>query len=203
MDPTFEAARSEPPPPSLGYRAAAMPPAPGTSGDLPPGYLTEDLKTRKKKRERRKHRLMLVLGVLLVIVAVLATLVIQKLQSQPDTIASVDVGECYTGEPTDLDVVDCGQPHHGELFFQAPPGDEAAAYPGTAPLRTAVGNTCLTELATYYGAAPEAALAAGIEIQPVVPSEDEWNDGTQDGFCVAVPAEGGTATGSIKGQGAA
>ena len=201
MDPTFEAARSEPPPPSLGYRAAAMPPAPGTSGDLPPGYLTEDLKARKQKRDRRKHRLMLVLGVLLVITAVLATLVIQDLQSEPDTIASVEVGECFTGEPTDLSVVDCDQPHHGELFFKAPPGDEAAAYPGTDALRDLVGQACVANLPTYFGGAAEAAAAAGIEVQPVVPSEDQWDDGTQDGFCVAVPADGGTASGSIKGQG--
>jgi hypothetical protein len=201
MDPTFEAARSEPPPPSLGYRAAAMPPAAGTSGDLPPGYLTEELKVRNKKRERRRHRLMLVLGVLLVIVAVLATLVIQELQSQPDTIASVDVGECYTGEPTDLSVVDCDQPHHGELFFKAPPGDAAAAYPGADALRELVGQACVANLPTYYGGAAEAAAAAGIEVQPVVPSEEQWDDGTQDGFCVAVPAEGGTASGSIQGQG--
>jgi len=204
MDPTFEAARSEPPPPSLGYRAAAMPPAPGTSGDLPPGYLTQDLKARKQTRDRRKHRLMLALGLLLLIVAVLATLVIQKLQSQPDTIASVDVGECFTGEPTDLSVVDCEQPHHGELFFTAPPGDAAAAsYPGADALRDLVGQACVANLPTYYGGTAEAAAAAGIEVQPVVPSEEQWDDGTQDGFCVAVPAEGGTASGSIKGQGAA
>jgi len=202
MDPTFEAARSEPPPPSLGYRAAAMPPAPGTSADLPPGFLTEDRKAAKQKHDRRKHWFMITLGVLLVITAVAATLIIQDIQSQPDTIASVDVGQCYQGEPTDLSVVECSQPHHGELFFKAPPGDAAGDYPGTDALRTAVGNACVTELATYYGAAPEAAAAAGIEIQPVVPSEDQWNDGTQDGFCVAVPSEGGTSTGSIKGKGA-
>jgi Hsp70 protein/Septum formation len=203
VDPTFEAARSEPPPPSLGYRAAEMPPAPGKPADLPPGYLTDDLKAAKRKRERRKRRVMISLGVLLVIVAVLATLVIQELQSQPDTIAGVDVGECYTGEPADLSVVDCDEPHHGELFFRAPPGDAAADYPGTDALRELVGQACLAELPNYYGAGADVAVAAGIEVQPVVPSEDEWDDGTQDGFCVAVPAEGGTAGGSIKGQGAA
>ena len=145
---------------------------------------------------------MISLGVLLVIVAVVATLVIQDMQSQPDTVASVDVGECYEGEPTDLSVVDCDQPHHGELFFRAPPGDAAAAYPGTDALRELVGQACLANLPTYYGAGADVAVTAGIEVQPVVPSEDEWNDGTQDGFCVAVSAEGGTATGSIKGQGA-
>lgn len=201
MDPTFEAARSEPPPPSLGYRAAEMPPAPGTSADLPPGYLTEDRKAARKKHERRKRRLMLTLGVLLVLAAVAATLIIQDLQSRPDTIASVDVGQCYQGDPTDLSVVDCSQPHHGELFFKAPPGDSAADYPGTDALEGLVGQACIANLATYFGGPAEAAVAAGIEVQPVVPSEDQWNDGTQDGFCVAVSTDGGTATGSIKGQG--
>ena len=73
------------------------------------------------------------------------------------------------------------------------------ASPPTSAWSTATSPTT----AIYYGAGADVAVTAGIEVQPVVPSEDEWNDGTQDGFCVAVSAEGGTATGSIKGEGPA
>ena len=203
FDPTFEAAGSEPPPPSLGYRSAGMPPPPGSSGDLPPGYLSGDAKAVRRRKERRKRRLMISLGVLLVIVAVVATLVIQDMQSQPDTVASVDVGECFTGDPTDLDVVDCAQPHTGELFFLAAPPAPDADYPGVDVLQNEVGQACILALVDYYGGPADAAAAEGVEVQPVAPSEDEWDDGTTDVYCVAVPAGGGSATGSIEGKGAA
>jgi molecular chaperone DnaK len=203
LDPTFEAASSEPPPPSLGYRAAGMPPPPGTSGDLPPGYLDTGAKASRRRKERRKRRVMIALGFLLVLVAVGATLIIQELQSQPETIASLDVGECFNGEPTDLDTVDCDQPHSGELYFLAPPPDPQAAYPGVEVLQNEVGQACITALVDYFGAAAEVAAERGIEVQPLAPSEDEWDDGTTDVYCVAVPAEGGTASGSIQGRGAA
>jgi len=202
LDPTFEAASSEPPPPSLGYRAAGMPPPPGTSGDLPPGYLDLDAKASRKRKERNKRRIMIMLGVVLVIVAVGATLIIQELQNQPETIASLDVGECFTGEPTDLGAVDCAQPHHGELYFLAPAPDPEAAYPGVDVLQNEVGQACITALVDYFGGAAEVAAERGVEVQPLAPSEGEWEDGTTDVYCVAVPAEGGTASGSIKGRGA-
>jgi hypothetical protein len=180
-----------------------MPVPPGTSGELPPGYLDIDAKASRKRKERRKRRVMITLGFLLVLVAVGATLVIQELQSQPETIASLDVGECFTGEPTDLSAVDCAQPHSGELYFLAPPPDPQGAYPGVEVLQNEVGQACITALVDYFGAAAEVAAERGIEVQPLAPSEDEWDDGTTDVYCVAVPAEGGNASGSIQGRGAA
>jgi hypothetical protein len=138
-----------------------------------------------------------------VVAAVAATLIIQDLQNQPETVASLEVGECFTGEATDLSTVDCGQPHNGELYFLAAPPDPAGAYPGVEVLRNEVGQACITALADYFGAGAEVAAERGIEVQPLAPSEDQWDDGTTDVHCVAVPAEGGTASGSIKGRGAA
>ena len=181
-----------------GGRDAA---APGSSGDLPPGYLTTDARATRKKKERRKRRLMISLGVVLVVAAVAATLIIQDLQSQPETVASLEVGECFTGEATDLSTVDCGQPHNGELYFLAAPPDPAGAYPGVEVLRNEVGQACITALADYFGAGAEVAAERGIEVQPLAPSEDQWDDGTTDVHCVAVPAEGGTGVRLDQGPG--
>ena len=93
-------------------------PAPARRATCRPATCTDARATRKKK-ERRK--LMISLGVVLVVAAVAATLIIQDLQSQPETVASLEVGECFTGEATDLSTVDCGQPHNGELYFLAAP----------------------------------------------------------------------------------
>jgi actin-like ATPase involved in cell morphogenesis len=201
-DPTFEAAASEAPPPSLGYRAASMPPTPGTSGELPPGYLTGEAKQAKRRRDRRKRRLMVVLGALLVVAAVGATVVMTALSNQPDTVADLEVGECFTGEATDLQTVDCADAHTGELFALAPPTDPEGAFPGEDALRDQAGSVCVMELTSYYGAPVETALENGIEVSPVTPSESQWDEGETDTFCLAVSSEGGALGASIKDQGA-
>jgi molecular chaperone DnaK len=202
LDPTFEAAHSEPPPPSLGYRSASPPPQPGASGDLPPGYLTGDARVARRKRERRKGRLMVALGALVVVGAVAATAVITAEQNKPETVADLDVGECFNGKPDDLETVDCSESHEGELFALAPPPDPEAAYPGADALRTDAGSVCVMELVDFFGATADVALDNGIEVSPVTPSKAQWNDGNTDTFCVAVPADGTALGGSIKGKGA-
>ena len=185
---------------SAGLPAAATP-APGLLGDLPPGYLTTDARATRKKKERRKRRLMISLGVVLVVAAVAATLIIQDLQSQPETVASLEVGECFTGEATDLSTVDRGQPHNGELYFLAapptPPGPTPASRSSTRSARPAS-----RPWPTTSGPAPRSPRA-GHRGPAAGALEDQWDDGTTDVHCVAVPAEGGTASGSIKGRGAA
>jgi hypothetical protein len=179
-----------------------MPPTPGTSGELPPGYLTGEAKQAKRRRDRRKRRLMVVLGALLVVAAVGATVVMTALSNQPDTVADLEVGECFTGEATDLQTVDCADAHTGELFALAPPTDPEGAFPGVDALRDQAGSVCVMELTSYYGAPVETALENGIEVSPVTPSESQWDEGETDTFCLAVSSDGGALGASIKGQGA-
>jgi hypothetical protein len=189
------------PPPPGGYQGATPPP-PGQSGDLPPGYLSRDQRAVAKVRQRRRGRLMLLVGALVVVVGVVATLAMQSSNNQPDTLADVEVGECFTGDASDLEVVECAQPHDGELFALVPAAQPGGAFPGDDALLAQAGPACVTQLTTYFGAGPEVAVANNIEIQPVTPTEAQWSDGTTDSTCVAVAANGQQAQGSIQGQGA-
>ena len=204
FDPTFDAAHHEAPPPSLGYRQASAPPPPGASNDLPPGYMTREQKTVVKKKERRKGRFTVIVLALILIAAVLATIALTQKANDPKSIASVKEGECFTGEdPNDVEVVDCAKAHHRELFKILPAADANADYPGQQALIDAQGPACITQLETFFGGTADAAVAQGIQLYPIVPTESMWNDGTTDSYCTIGPAEEGkTFTGSMKNVGA-
>ncbi|HEX8804521.1 MAG TPA: septum formation family protein, partial [Acidimicrobiales bacterium] len=201
-DPTFDAAHGEAPAPSLGYRAAGAPPAPGYSRDLPPGFLTPDQKVRHTTRQRRKGRLLKALGVLIVVVGVVATVIITAEQSKPTPVTDVEVGTCFTGELDDVDVVDCAQPHDGEVFALAGAEDPQGDFPGADALRDQAANACILELVAYYGNTADVAVQNGIEVTAAPPSETAWDDGTTDSTCIAIPAGDDPLTGSIEGAGA-
>jgi hypothetical protein len=75
-DPTFDAAGREAPPPSLGYRAAGSPPAPGQSYDLPPGILSPEQLAARQAGEQRKAKLNTIVGAVVLVLVVAAALAV-------------------------------------------------------------------------------------------------------------------------------
>ena len=175
-DPSFAEATSPAPPPG-GYRGAATPPPPGQSGELPPGYLTGEAKVKRQRSDRRRRRLSIGLGMLVLIVAVLATLAITAKGSEETSVADIEVGQCFTGDANDVDVVDCAEPHAAELFAVAPAADASVPYPGVDQARTDGGNACAPQLVAYYGAETGVAAANGLELSPIAPTQEQWDDG--------------------------
>lgn len=194
-----------PPTPSRApgaYRGGALPPRPGSSDDLPPGYLTDEARAARRRSERRRRRLMVALGGVVVVAALVATLVLTADSSAEQTVADVEVGECFTGGANDLEVVGCDEPHQFELIAVAPPPDPAADFPGDEAATTDGGNACALAIPDYYGAAVEQFLADGFEMVPIVPTEAQWQDGDTDTFCLAADSAGGALDESVRGKGA-
>jgi molecular chaperone DnaK len=196
------AAGSPPPPPGPGYRGGAMPPPPGSSEDLPPGYATVEDKQRKRRRARGRNRAMAVVALLIIAGAVVYTLSTLADSDETATVADVEVGECFNGGPNDAETIPCDQAHQFELVAVAPAPDPSAAFPGAEALRATGGEACVTALTAYYGAGQDVALANGLQLDPITPTEGQWDEGTTDTFCVARSAEGQALNASIKGQGA-
>ena len=178
-----------------------MPPPPGQSNELPPGYLTGDAKEKRQRSDRRKRMFTIVGGVVVLLVAILATVALTAQGSEDQTVADLDVGECFNGEVNDLEVVDCAEAHAGELFAVAPAADASIPYPGAEQARLDGGNVCAVELGTYYGADTATATANGVELNPVAPTEEQWDAGETDTYCLAVPADGGVDAGLDQGPG--
>ena len=201
--PSFGAPSSPGGPPAAGYRGGATPPAPGQSGELPPGFLTGEAKVAKQRSDRRRKRLSLGLGVLVLIVAILATLAITAQSNKKTTVADAAVGDCFNGDdPNDIATVDCDERHQFELFAVADAPDPSIPFPGDETVRTDGGSICQVQLVEYYGASSETAVANGLDIRPVAPTEDQWNDGDTQTFCLVFAAEGSALQGSMKGKGA-
>ena len=145
---------------------------------------------------------MILLGLVILVGAVLATVAITADSTKEETVADVEVGECFTGGPNDVTTVACDEPHQFELFAVAPAADPAAAFPGADKAREDGGNACLVALVEYYGATADVAVANGVQLTPISPTEAQWNDGDTDTYCLAMQAEGNALDASIKGQGA-
>jgi len=192
-----------PSPPGPGYRGGAMPPPPGSSEDLPPGYATVEDKQRKRRRARWRNRAMAVVALLIIAGAVVYTLSTLADSDETATVADVEVGECFNGGPNEAETIACDQAHQFELVAVAPAPDPSAAFPGAEALRTTGGEACVTALTAYYGAGQDVAVANGLQLDPITPTEGQWDEGTTDTFCVARSAEGQALNSSIKGQGAA
>ena len=208
--PPTRPAHAAPPPPGAprpagpgGYRTGAAPPPPGSSDDLPPGYVTGDAKAARRRSARRKRVLGVVITVLAVLGGVLAYAALTAKADKSETVADVEVGDCFNGGPNDLDTVECTEPHQFELFAVAGAPDPAAAFPGTDKVREDGGSGCLMALVDYYGAAADVAAGNGLDLDPVAPTEAQWNEGETDTFCLARRADGAALDSSIKGQGAA
>jgi actin-like ATPase involved in cell morphogenesis len=193
-----------PPPssPAGAYRGGAAVPPPGSSQDLPPGYLTGDAKVQRRTTERRKKRLMWVLGLLLIAGAVAATVALTAKSNEKETVADVEVGECFSGDPNDVETVECTEPHRYELFHVAAAPDRSAAFPGADTVLSDGGSVCSLALADYYGATVDVAVANGLDIEPITPTEAQWEDGQTDTYCLAVLADGEALEESIEGKGA-
>jgi actin-like ATPase involved in cell morphogenesis len=192
-----------PAPPGPGYRGGTMPPPPGSSEDLPPGYATAEDKQRKRRRARWRNRALAVVGLLIVAGAVVYTLSTLADSDETATVADVEVGECFNGGPNEAESIPCDQAHQFELVAVAPAPDPSAAFPGAEALRTTGGEACVTALTAYYGAGQDVAVTNGLQLDPITPTEGQWDEGVTDTYCVARSAEGQPLIASIRGQGAA
>ncbi|MGH9212672.1 MAG: Hsp70 family protein [Acidimicrobiales bacterium] len=204
-DPTFDAAATEAPGPSLGYRAAGLPPPPGTSTDLPPGYTTQEQRKRTQRKQRRRSRLGMLVGGLILVVCVAATLALTARQNEPDSLADVEEGECFLGDDlSDLEIVGCGEAHRGELVAILAPADANAAFPGEEALHTEHDEACALRVEEYFGGARADLQALELNLFPLVPTEAQWNDEMRDTFCYVGPNDQGeTVSGTIESEGAA
>jgi hypothetical protein len=179
-----------------------MPPPPGQSGELPPGFLTGEAKARRQRSDRRKRVLTIAAGVLALLVAVLATVVLTAKGNEDTSIADLDEGECFNGaDPNDVSVLDCEQVHASQLVAVVPAPDPTAAFPADT-IQSTGETACTTEFEAYYGAPVATAVTNGLDLSAVTPTADQWAEGETDTFCVVIGAGGADLQGSMEGKGA-
>jgi hypothetical protein len=111
-------------------------------------------------------------------------------------------GQCFIFSTPDViagaAVVDCAQPHDGEVYAVIGAGAADAAFPGDDALSTLAGTECGARLGEFIGGAvPDAIRATAFQ-----PAETAWANGDRDIECVIVPTGDGTISGTARGAGA-
>ena len=179
-----------------------MPPPPGQSGELPPGYLTGEAKVKRQRSDRRRRRLSIGIGVLVLIVAVLATLAITAQGNDATSVADLDEGECFNGDDlNDIATVDCDEPHQSQLYDVIDAPDPSIPYP--ADTVQADGDTaCGTAFDAFYGATNDVATTNGLGLRAVPPSQEQWDNGETATYCLVQGLNGDALQGSMAGKGA-
>ena len=200
--PSFAEAAS-PAPPAGGYRAADAAPA------GPVGRAAAGLPDRRRQGEAAavrpapQARLIDRARGPLLIVAVVATLALTAKGEREDRpVADIEVGECFTGDDQRPRRRRLRRAAPAELFVVVAAPDPPAALPGRRHRadrrrrRPAAPRSSLTT-----GRRPTSPPPNGLELQPIAPTEEQWDDGATDTYCLADPDGGGSATGLDRGQG--
>jgi hypothetical protein len=116
-------------------------------------------------------------------------------------VPTAEVGECITNSVTgsivdEFDTVDCTESHTAELYykFELPDGD----FPGTEEISSATQEQCTGANFEDYVGVDYA--SSEIEVYPVTPTEETWNDADdREVLCFGGNLDGTPLTESIEG----
>lgn len=122
-----------------------------------------------------------------IIAAVAASAVLLVACGEEVEFVSLSVGQCFDNPQmdgsglTDVDVVDCDEPHVGEVYAAVTVRD--GGFPGTAVLQAQAEEECLgTAFESYVGVDYNSSSLYAI---PVFPSEASWEAGDRTTYCIA------------------
>jgi hypothetical protein len=139
-----------------------------------------------------RHRLALVTAAAVLVTACSETVVF-----------SLDVGDCFqddeagAAEVSDVETVDCDEPHDNEVFhvFELEDGE----YPSDEELIAAIEAECLDPaFADYFGEPYE---TSEIEVFPITPTPESWDEADDREVVCAGYIEGEQIEGSLQGSG--
>ena len=100
----------------------------------------------------------------------------------------------------DISSVDCAEQHQTSCT-----GRRGARPAGRLPGRHGADPTATRRAApafeAFYGATNDVAAQNGLGIKAIAPTEEQWNDGVTDTFCLVQDIDGNALQGSMAGQG--
>lgn len=115
----------------------------------------------------------------------------------PTSVFSLEVGQCIdseadSGQVGSVPVVECSQPHEGEIYAlpQAPDGE----YPGEAALQQTAQDRCIGSAYTDYVGLPYE--QSEFEVTFLLPTEQSWGGGDREIACIVQNEESGSVRGS-------
>jgi hypothetical protein len=116
----------------------------------------------------------------------------------------LEVGDCVeldtdSLELSTLPVVDCDEPHQGEVFLVEELFEDGGDFPGAESLDRRIQDTCAGEAFEQYVGVPY--LESRYELFYAAPSPETWDRGDRTAVCFVIRADGGTLDDSVRGSG--
>lgn len=115
----------------------------------------------------------------------------------PTSVFALEVGQCIdseadSGEVGSVPVVECDQPHQGEIYAlpQLPDGD----FPGAEEIEETAKEECGGSAYTEYVGLPY--QESEFEVSFLLPTEQTWGDGDREIACIVQNEEPGSVRGS-------
>lgn len=114
----------------------------------------------------------------------------------------LEVGDCFGetdadgGRISDVPMVDCSEPHDREVFHTFTVAD--GEFPGEDALMAQAEDLCIPVFEEYVGTAYG---TSRLGIQPIMPTQDSWDDGDREVVCALYDLQGVQLEGSMQGSG--
>lgn len=122
----------------------------------------------------------------------------------PDTtqdVFSLEIGDCEVGSPaegegevSETKVIDCVEPHGGEIYAASYLPD--GAFPSDEAIAAQANTDCKAEFESFIGANWDDSL---YNYSWYYPTESSWADGDREILCIAYHNDGEQITGSLAG----
>jgi hypothetical protein len=122
-------------------------------------------------------------------------------ESGAASVFSLQVGDCFNDEAgagdviTDVPVVPCDEPHDNEVFFEFAMTD--AVFPGNDAAIESGALRCLEQFQPFVGSDY---LESELEIFPITPTAQSWEDGDRIVYCVLYALDLSKLEGSMRGS---
>jgi hypothetical protein len=120
-----------------------------------------------------------------------------SVEAEDTSVFQLEVGQCLNaetgeGQVSSVPIVDCSQPHQGEIYAlpQLPDG----AFPGDEAVSQTAEEECAGQAFTDYVGVPY--QESEFEVTFLLPSADTWADGDREIACVVTSTEPGSVRGS-------
>ena len=196
------------PPPTTGQTPVVTPIPPGRSPDGPAGTGPPGPSGPKPKKKRSFPVPLAIGGVVLILALIGGALAFAgggdddpettttsttDPADDPRNIFAIEVGDCFeVTAKSEVEVVDCDDPHLGEaiFIFESSEGPDAD-YPGLDELSAEATPVCEDQLDTFIQEKVDAGEEASFVLDIIFPDEDEWVDqGSRRLVCRGRPGNG-------------
>ena len=135
-----------------------------------------------------------------IVLALLAVSLVTVACGDDTSVFNLSVGDCFNDDPeagdvvSDVATVDCATPHDNEIYFEFSMTD--SAFPGRDATVESAGQRCLAEFQGFVGMPYD---QSDLEIFPITPTAESWDQGDRVVYCVLYALDLSKLTGTMEG----